>query len=301
MDSFTGRAQTCTNQTGNLLLNETFGQGNNRPSLVGKMTYAYTDDPCPVDGKYTVTNRVDGNCFLTAWHSIGQDHTGNANGNLLIINASAEPGVFYQQSADGLCGGASYEFSVWGINLLEPGSCTTTLPPYLAVSVESASGRVLEQVDLGIIPETTQPTWTRYAAVFTVPDTDERVIIKLINKQGEAGCGNDMALDDLQLRQCTSCTPLSVFAPDAFTPNNDGLNDEFVVRLRGVYSYNLNIYDRWGSVVFSSNTLSDRWNGTYNGALCLPGAYSWVVSYQFAGSSEVSEQYVQKGRVLLLR
>ncbi len=55
----------------------------------------------------------------------------------------------------------------------------------------------------------------------------------------------------------------ALYIPDAFTPNNDGLNDIFIPKGTGLneHSCKFLIYDRWGNKVFESNNLSDGWNG----------------------------------------
>src|SRR6185369_583354 len=46
--------------------------------------------------------------------------------------------------------------------------------------------------------------------------------------------------------------PLSVFIPDAFTPNGDGINDFFGVKGEGIQNFTFRIFNRWGEEVFTS-------------------------------------------------
>ena len=46
---------------------------------------------------------------------------------------------------------------------------------------------------------------------------------------------------------------VSIFIPNVFTPNNDGINDVFRVKIRGVKEYHLQIFNRWGAIVFESD------------------------------------------------
>jgi large repetitive protein len=88
-----------------------------------------------------------------------------------------------------------------------------------------------------------------------------------------------------------------VFVPNAFTPNNDGLND--VLRARayfGIESFELRVYNRWGQPVFSSNSLANGWDGTLNNQPAAAGLYSWTISYRRNGVRST-----QKGWVQLLR
>ncbi len=74
------------------------------------------------------------------------------------------------------------------------------------------------------------------------------------------------------------CKSALLFAPNAFSPNGDGLNDFF--ELKGIYlaEYNIRIFDRWGSLIFESNSLSDAWDGSWRGKPCQEGVYVWVAT-----------------------
>ncbi|MBS1510537.1 MAG: gliding motility-associated C-terminal domain-containing protein [Bacteroidetes bacterium] len=71
-----------------------------------------------------------------------------------------------------------------------------------------------------------------------------------------------------------------IFIPNAFTPNNDGVNDYFRVLGSAIMQhYTLKIYNRYGNVMFSSTNPSDKWDGRYKGKLMPAGAYSWSIVY----------------------
>lgn len=55
------------------------------------------------------------------------------------------------------------------------------------------------------------------------------------------------------------------YAPNAFTPDGDGLNDEFLPSVIGAQAYELLIYDRWGDIVFKTNDPKQGWSGTSGG------------------------------------
>jgi gliding motility-associated-like protein len=70
--------------------------------------------------------------------------------------------------------------------------------------------------------------------------------------------------------------------PNAFTAGEDGKNDAF----KPVFSspdlikiYQLNIFNRWGEIIFSTNNQYDAWDGTYKGKSCQTGAYTWTIEY----------------------
>ena len=297
-----GLGQVCLDLVDEPAVNQSFGRVGAEVLLAGRTTYQYTKDSCPNDGLYTVADAVDGRCFFSLWHSLTEDHTpGDVRGNMMIVNASDKTGEFYQHPLAGLCSGTAYEFSVWGINLLKPGICTDPALPDLVVSVETANGRVIKSYDIGIVPQSVTPVWQRFSTVFTAPESTDGVVVKLINRQGAGGCGNDLALDDIQLRQCGACSPAALYVPEAFTPNNDGVNDDLAVFLRKADTFSLTIYNRWGSPVFTTDALSRRWDGTYGGTSCPADSYTWVITYQLADATRVTREYVKTGHILLLR
>lgn len=295
-------AQLCANPSGPLVINQTFGTASQPISMEGLTPYQYVPPTCPSDGQYTITSTIDGSCFSYTWYALASDHTAeDVDGNMLIVNGANTPGVFYQQPVTGLCGGTSYEISFWALNLLKPGICPDPIVPNLTVNIDTKDGQTLSSTVIGSIDLASQPTWRRYSALFTAPKTTEELVIKLMNLKGDFGCGNDMVIDDIQVRQCDECMSDQIFVPDVFTPNNDGLNDDLTFFLPRVASFNLNIYNRWGNLIFNTNTLQQKWNGTYAGSDCPSGAYTWVISYKPIQGTQEQREHIQTGHVLLLR
>lgn len=92
----------------------------------------------------------------------------------------------------------------------------------------------------------------------------------------------------------------NIFAPTAFSPNNDGLNEEFkpVINEENFYNYQLFIFDRWGKKVFSSRDYNAGWNGYYiDDVVAEPGMYVFKLSY----STEIGTRRQLDGTVTLLR
>ena len=90
--------------------------------------------------------------------------------------------------------------------------------------------------------------------------------------------------------------------PTGFTPNGDGVNDLFEIEgtpVDPITLYNLRIYDRWGQAVFSSDKITDLWNGKRNntGEDCPDGTYVWVIYYEKSDKTKVTN----KGSITLVR
>ena len=85
------------------------------------------------------------------------------------------------------------------------------------------------------------------------------------------------------------------YIPNAFSPNDDGINDTFFDcgYIFDVQSYNLTIWNRWGENIFETNNISKTWDGkTKDGSQCPLGVYVYKIkvltkgnkSYSYAGS-----------------
>ena len=65
----------------------------------------------------------------------------------------------------------------------------------------------------------------------------------------------------------------NIFIPNAFTPNEDGNNDEFIPVGYGLSEIRLTIFDRWGTQIFTSNDTHIGWDGSNKGKQCEQGVY----------------------------
>lgn len=90
----------------------------------------------------------------------------------------------------------------------------------------------------------------------------------------------------------------TVTIPNVFSPNLDGKNDMFLIETTGVRSLKARIFNRWGEIVYTWNSLNGGWDGyTFAGKKCPAGTYYYVVTY-VGQDDEISEE---KGTVTLLR
>lgn len=74
----------------------------------------------------------------------------------------------------------------------------------------------------------------------------------------------------------------SVTFPTAFSPNNDGLNDTFGVTARFISKFSLQIFNRWGELVYYSDNPAQRWDGSYKGSIVPAGIYALVIQAEDA-------------------
>ena len=86
--------------------------------------------------------------------------------------------------------------------------------------------------------------------------------------------------------------------PSAFTPNNDGLNDCFGVKLWGqVLEIEFSIYNRWGERIFFTRNPSACWDGTVNGVQQNPAVFVYMIK----AKTSCQDNVFRKGTVTLIR
>ena len=95
----------------------------------------------------------------------------------------------------------------------------------------------------------------------------------------------------------------SLEVPNFFTPNGDGVNDEFKVAYKSLRKYHCWIYNRWGRLLFKSDDPAKGWDGTVNGNMSAPGAYYYIIEAEGTDLDEKGKPIVYKlsGDINLLR
>ncbi|MFG6686144.1 choice-of-anchor D domain-containing protein [Mariniflexile sp. HNIBRBA6329] len=202
------------------------------------------------DGEYTLYYKAadgDGvndtpNGEVSSWADAywytGEDHTsGDVNGRMAMFNASYDPGIFYTAHIRGSLANVPITYSFWVLNLdttLAPG-IATRLRPNIKVEFQDMAGNVLTNIATGLpavvttgnIPPSINgdPTnsWHQFTANLTFSVTEFQVIFTN-NETG--GTGNDLALDDIEIRQ-TLCDFDNDGIADIFDldDDNDGIPD----------------------------------------------------------------------------
>jgi gliding motility-associated-like protein len=125
--------------------------------------------------------------------------------------------------------------------------------------------------------ETTKTVYSQQAQIYNLTVTDSFNCTQT----------KSIAVDEL----CKA----EVFIPNAFTPNNDNLNDAYkpIFKTKNLLKYEFKIFDSWGNEVFTTTDPSKAWDAK-NSSL---GVYVVLVNYQYKGFLPQT----QKGTVTLLR
>lgn len=96
------------------------------------------------------------------------------------------------------------------------------------------------------------------------------------------------------------CIPCTIFMPNAFTPNGDGINDVLKAHSNcEVDEFQLEIFNRWGQKVFESRELNNGWDGTFSQRKVPIGVYTYLI--HFKNSSFDKTYKVIKGTVTVIR
>ncbi len=124
------------------------------------------------------------------------------------------------------------------------------------------------------------------------PDTGTYIVTLIVETQN--GC-KDTTMSSILIRP-----EITFYAPTAFSPDGDNLNDVFFVTGTGIdtANFHLYVYDRWGEVIFESDDIAKVWDGiTADGKIAENGTYVWLCYYYdiFAIAHE------ETGQVMIIR
>jgi gliding motility-associated-like protein len=121
-------------------------------------------------------------------------------------------------------------------------------------------------------PKASPNNSTSYTLQFTSPDgcsAEYEVLLTVIN---------------------LPCEETHIFIPNAFSPNNDGVNEHWNVRSINLDSFTLMVYDRWGKEIFRTQDVNKSWNGTYRGNFVPKGSYGFYFEGVCPDGSVIKKQ-----------
>ncbi|MFY0674994.1 MAG: gliding motility-associated C-terminal domain-containing protein [Bacteroidia bacterium] len=95
--------------------------------------------------------------------------------------------------------------------------------------------------------------------------------------------------------------PPSLYFPNAFSPNGDGLNDSFAGTGEDITDYHLQVYNRWGQCVFETFDLQTQWDGAFRGVLSPVDQYLYKCTYSGYISKDRKRTFFISGRVRVVK
>ena len=110
------------------------------------------------------------------------------------------------------------------------------------------------------------------------------------------GCKGDYVGSLLNL-QDDSCDDTYLFVPNIFSPDGNGVNDILFVDGKNIQQVQLMIYNRWGNLVFQSNSVAEGWDGNFKGKPVNQGVFVYIVTGRFKDGKD----FDQKGTITLIR
>lgn len=120
--------------------------------------------------------------------------------------------------------------------------------------------------------------------IYTIPDTNTIILIV----KNELGC-SDTTTAILVIHEISG-----LYVPNAFTPNNDALNDIFTVYGKEIAFFDMQIFDRWGNSIYHTQDPNSGWDGTYNTVPAGIGIYSVLIEYSFTNASHEIKTMIER-------
>jgi uncharacterized repeat protein (TIGR01451 family) len=205
----------------NLFVNNgTFGTGTTTPNTsitlpTGRTNYIFKPyaSAAPNDGNYAVVNQMTLSTFTGSWHNTVGHSTGTVDDQMMVVNADAVPGTFYTETLTVLPN-QNMVFSSWLMNLVTtPASSYAPIKPNISfvinrIGIDDNNDGTIDEpgegqtiTTSGAVPNTANPTWNNYGAIFNTGAATQ-IQFRFVNN-APGGNGNDIVLDDLMVAPCT--------------------------------------------------------------------------------------------------
>jgi gliding motility-associated-like protein len=128
--------------------------------------------------------------------------------------------------------------------------------------------------------------------IATAPLVDGEVVVYLVTTTTSAGCQGD-AFVTIRVYKGPD-----IYVSNAFSPNGDGRNEEFIPFPVGIKQLNyFRVFNRWGQLMYSTTTLNKGWDGRLGGVAQPTGVYVWMAE----GITMDNKVITKKGTVTLIR
>ena len=80
-----------------------------------------------------------------------------------------------------------------------------------------------------------------------------------------------------------------IFVPSAYSPNNDGHNDDLAIFGNCITEIEFRIFDRWGEMVFETRDVNGKWDGKYTGYAVTAGVFVYQLKAKLKNGESVSK------------
>lgn len=199
----------CGSET--ILFRETFGTVPFTEAYAeGRTGFKFMSGSLLETGEYAVLGNAQ---VRPEWHN-STDHTGDLNGQMMIINPGQTESDFYCDSIDGLTTAGNYAVSLYALNVTKSGTCGADgVLPRIRIEIEYLMGAIsymqLVSFSTNYIPVTNDPGWVKITCGFILPPGVTDIRYRIINNS-LGDCGNSVAIDDITFSSCASLSTLPV-------------------------------------------------------------------------------------------
>jgi gliding motility-associated-like protein len=172
----------------------------------------------------------------------------------------------------------------------------TTTPNSVTFAWAAVAGATAYEVSLdnGLtwVNPTSGATGTTYLVAGLKPDQSVSILVRA---KGQIDCQTSQ--NGAATGKAANPFGDQVYIPNAFTPNNDGKNDTFLIYGNTISSAKMSIYTQWGQLIFQSDNVANGWDGTFKGVNQPIGVYVYMVDITFTNGTTS----LRKGTVTLIR
>ena len=289
--------------------------------LLSASNSVFAQVPAANDGETVYRSCADFNTWLADGlnYTPGQAN-GSSSGNTIVISSSdASPceGQSIVLTASGATGSLEWstgatgssisvsESGSYSVNVTDAGGCGASASFSVvfqnAPAVNAGDGGIADCEDGFQLEGTTNATsfyWepsqglSNPQSLFTIASPTVATSYTLHALVGDCESTSSVVV-------VPECGDLKV--PNIFTPNNDGKNDVFKPEGKGVSRYDLQIFDRWGTLVFETQQFASGWNGKVDNEPATEGTYYFLLMAKDAFGNSLVGDDIMEGEVTLLR
>ena len=168
----------------------------------------------------------------------------------------------------------------------DSGSIMVTATPLPALDLTAsnpictgdASGEIILDISDGSAPYTSQ--WSNENNTNNLQNLVAGTYSVLVTDA--VGCQEQaIAILSNPIEPCYELPDVYFFVPNTFTPDADEHNQNWSVIISGIdeLTFSLNIYNRWGELIWESHDIDAQWDGTYRGIPVTNGTYTWQIEF----------------------
>ncbi len=204
---------------------------------------------------FTNNSTIGGGSIVTYQWIFGDNTPPNYDQNPTHCYSSGNYGVTLKAVSDSGCVASSmipnfvhvYPTPIAGFNIT-PSEVDITTP---LIEVQDKSTGATNVVYF--FSDGTTKNTANFNHLFNTDDAKTVAILQVVT--------NSYACKDSIVKQVTIKSAYAIYIPNTFTPNSDGVNDGFKALGVGIEAFKLQVFDRWGKMIFETSDINDAWDG----------------------------------------